>query len=176
MKGNEELLNKIKVYVKNGVLYIKEGRRGMKYKNTKLSISITTPELTIIDTDGVGNINIKNGLNTPSLDIKNNGVGNIYINQLKCSSLNIISDGVGNININGEANNAILRLKGVGSINAENLKAQSVKATSDGVGNIKCYATEAIDASIRGVGGIGYKGNPTTKNFHRDGVGRIKNI
>ena len=37
-------------------------------------------------------------------------------------------------------------------------------------------ATESIDAAVRGVGSIKYKGSPTIKSLSKKGVGTIKNI
>ena len=67
--------------------------------------------------------------------------------------------GVGNVNLKGKAESANLYSKGVGDVEATNLEAIHVKASSHGVGNISCNAVESLDAAVRGVGSIHYKGS-----------------
>ena len=84
--------------------------------------------------------------------------------------------GVGDVKLEGTAQIATLHSKGVGNIEAGNLRANAVEASSQGVGDITCNATESIDAAVRGVGRIKYKGSPTIKSLSKKGVGTIKNI
>ena len=91
-------------------------------------------------------------------------------------SFNVQSMGVGDVKLEGTAQRAALHSKGVGNIEAGNLRANAVEASSQGVGDITCTATESIDAAVRGVGSIKYKGSPTIKSLSKKGVGTIKNI
>lgn len=174
IKGPAELISKIGVEVKEGVLCIEDNRR--KNNKDKIEVEIIAPDLNAITSDGVGNILIKNGLKTNTLNINSQGVGNIVIYNLECSDLSASLDGVGNIELAGESVKALFQLGGVGSIKALNLKAQDVKASSSGVGNLSCYATKALDISLQGMGSISYKGNPTITNFEKYGWGKIKKI
>ncbi len=175
IKGKEELINKLKVYVKDGVLCIDEGRK-VKKGDDILVINVSAPNLNYINIDGVGGFSVNTGLNVNTLKVINNGVGNVSIKDLECENLQVTSNGVGSINLSGKADNTSLKLNGVGSINSGDLKCKTVKAISSGVGSITCYATDAIDASLNGIGSINYKGKPSIKNMKRDGIGKIKNI
>ena len=169
IKGSKELIDKISVKVKDGVLCIDEARR----KNVKeqVDIVITAPDLTSISTDGIGIILIDNGLKTKSLDLYTGGVGNIIIKNLDCTDLSAQLDGVGSIELSGKATKASYNLRGVGNIKAVNFKVQDVKAVSEGIGNLVCYASKTIDISLQGMGSISYKGNPTVLIYRKDGCG-----
>lgn len=84
--------------------------------------------------------------------------------------------GVGDVSVKGKTVNANLTSKGVGDVEAADLEAENVKASSNGVGNITCYATQSLNAAVKGVGSINYKGDPIQKTFSKKGVGSIKSF
>lgn len=174
--GPDNFVDLIQVSVKGNTLILTMDKQ-KKIRNTKsLKITISSPNLDRISFRGVGNINIENKLTTNTLDIESKGVGNIDIQDLSCLNLTVSSMGVGNVNLKGKTENANLYSKGVGDVEATELEAVHVKASSYGVGNISCNATESLDAIVRGIGSINYKGSPVQKTFSKKGVGSIKSI
>lgn len=173
--GPDNFVNLVQVAVKNGTLLLTMEKHN-KIKNGKLKITIASPDLTRIDFKGVGDINIEDRFKTAKLDIECKGVGDIKINDLTCDELTINSKGVGDVELKGKVQSANLSSEGVGDIDADELEAARIEAFSKGVGDISCYATESLKASVKGVGSIKYKGNPTEKTFNKGGVGTIKNI
>ena len=174
--GPDNFVELIQVSIKDKTLKLTMDKH-KKIKNAqKLKITISSPHLNRIDFKGVGDIIIDDKLTTSRLDIESKGVGNINIQDLDCQNLMVSSMGVGNVEIKGKAENATLYSKGVGDISAIALEAVHVTASSSGVGNISCNAIQSIDASVRGVGSIDYKGSPEQKVFNKKGVGSIKNI
>jgi hypothetical protein len=170
--GSDNLVELVNVEVKDSTLIL-----SMKKKNIKkvdLKINISSPDLQRIKSRGVGNLHIKDKMETTDLTIRNEGVGNIKINDISCRELDLNVEGVGNVNIQGKAEKVSLVSQGVGNIDAANLESKSVTATSSGVGNISCYATQSINAEVSGVGNISYKGNPTDKQLKKSGIGSIK--
>ncbi|WP_291585969.1 head GIN domain-containing protein [Bacteroides sp.] len=176
ISGPDNFVNLIQVSVKGNTLMLTMDKQ-QKIRNTKnLKIIVSSPNLDRINFKGVGDINIENKLITNTLDIESKGVGNINIQDLSCQNLTVSSMGVGNVNLKGKAENANLYSKGVGDVEATDLEAIHVKASSHGVGNISCNAVESLDAAVRGVGSIHYKGSPAQKTFSKKGVGSIKSI
>lgn len=173
--GPDNFINLVQVAVKNGTLLLTMEKHN-KVKNGKLKITISSPDLNRIDFKGVGDINIENSFKTAKLNIACKGVGDIKINDLTCDMLTVSSMGVGDVELKGKAQSAILSSKGVGDIDAEELETARVEASSKGVGDISCYATESLKASVKGVGSIKYKGNPTEKSFDKGGIGSIKSL
>lgn len=176
ISGPENYVNLFDVTVKDSTLFITLPKNS-NFKNTsKLKINISTPTLNNINFKGVGDVLIENGLTTNRLDVTSKGVGNVKINALTCEDLSVEAMGVGNVELQGTAKCVTLQSEGVGDIEAEDLQAEKVKATSKGVGSISCHATQTIAASVKGVGSIKYRGNPTTKVLDTKGVGSIKSI
>lgn len=176
-EGSEELLNILDVRMDNDKLILSmEKQFHKRYKNQfgKLTISISTPTLTKIDHEGVGNIEIKDTFTTPELTIKSEGVGNFKADKLDGGSIYIFSEGVGNINLGGKAERVEIKSEGVGNVNTSQLTAQNVVATSHGVGNVSCYASEYLKARSEGIGNITYYGNPAKKDVSKEGLGKIK--
>ena len=166
----------IQVAVKDSTLLLSIDKSKKVRNFKKMKITITSPTLNSISFKGVGDVHIDNGLTTDNLYVESKGVGDVKIKSLICSSLNVQSMGVGNVKLEGTVQAATLHSKGVGNIEAGNLQANIVEASSQGVGDITCNAVESINAAVRGVGSIKYKGNPTIKSLNKKGVGTIKNI
>lgn len=173
--GPDNFVKMVQVSVKDGTLLLTMEKHN-QIRNAKLKITISSPELNRINFKGVGDVNIEQSFNTAELNIESKGVGDIKIMDLTCEKLDVNSMGVGNVKLKGKAQSANLSSKGVGDIEAEELEATHIEANSKGVGDISCHATESLKASVKGVGSIKYKGNPTQKSFSKGGVGSIKTI
>lgn len=176
-EGSEELLNILDVRMDNGKLILSmEERHLRRYKGRadKLVISIATPTLTRLNSDGVGNIGIDGTFTTPGLNIDSEGVGNIRADNLDAGSISITSEGVGNITLGGKAGNVEIKSEGVGNVNTSKLTARRAVVSSQGVGNVSCHATEYLKVRSEGIGNVIYYGNPTDKDLSKNGLGRIK--
>ena len=174
--GPDNIVALIQVAVKDSTLLLSIDKSKKVRNFKKMKITITSPTLNSIFFKGVGDVHIDNGLTTDNLYVESKGVGDVKIKSLTCSSLNVQSMGVGNVKLAGTVQAATLHSKGVGNIEAGNLQTNIVEASSQGVGDITCNAVESINAAVRGVGSIKYKGNPAIKSLNKKGVGTIKNI
>lgn len=176
-EGGEELLDALDVRMDNDKLILSMEESFLKRfrkRSQNLVISITTPTLTRIDSEGVGNIVIDGTFSTPSLHIQSDGVGNFTAENLRCDEVKIDSEGVGNITLCGTAGNVEIRSEGVGNVNADGLKAKRAVVSSQGVGNVSCHASEYLKVRSDGIGNVRYYGNPAEKEFSKDGIGKIK--
>ncbi|WP_298648616.1 head GIN domain-containing protein [uncultured Proteiniphilum sp.] len=176
-EGSEELLNILDVRMENDKLILTmEDRLLKKHKGRadKLLISISTPTLTRLDFDGVGNIEIDGAFTTPELIIDSEGVGNLSAERLDAGSIYISSEGVGNTTLGGKADKVEIKSQGVGNVNTTKLTARSAVVTSQGVGNVSCHASEYLKVRSEGIGNVTYYGNPVDKELSKEGLGRIK--
>ncbi|MCE5204719.1 MAG: DUF2807 domain-containing protein [Porphyromonadaceae bacterium] len=176
-EGSEELLNALDVRMDNGKLILKMEESFLKRfrkRSENLVIAITTPTLTRIASEGVGNIVIDGTLTSPELVIQSEGVGNITAENLRSEKVVINSEGVGNITLRGTAGNVEIRSEGVGNVNADGLKAKRTMVSSAGVGNVSCHASEYLKVRSDGIGNVRYYGSPAEKEFSKDGIGKIK--
>lgn len=176
-EGDEELLNLLDVRMDNDKLILDMDERNIKKnkkRSHKLLISISTPTLTKLDNQGVGNIKIEGTFTTPTLSVTSEGVGNLKADNLEAGTLYIASEGVGNITLQGKSDKVDIHSEGVGNVNASKLIARNATVTSEGVGNVSCHASEYLKACSDGIGNITYYGNPAKKDISKNGLGRIK--
>lgn len=176
-EGSEELLNLLDVRMDKDKLVLTMDDRHIKRnkgRTDKLLISISTPTLTRIDFNGVGNIEIEGSFSTPELTIDSEGVGNLRADRLDVGSIYISSEGVGNTTLGGKADRLEIRSEGVGNVNTTKLIAQNTIVTSQGVGNVSCHASDYLKVRSDGIGNVTYYGNPKEKELSKDGLGRIK--
>ena len=178
-EGNEEMINNLIVNVQNNKLVISK-KKDLKRlfgnrRSGKLIIRISSPNLSIIESNGVGNIELKGKQEVSQFKIVSNGVGNLNALNLNADNIDITSNGVGNIELKGSASSVSVLSDGVGNVKLENLKARHANIDSDGVGNVACYATESVDIHAGGIGNVTYYGNPKTKNINKGGIGKVRN-
>lgn len=176
-EGSEALLDLLNVKMDNQTLVLKMAERRMKrIKNSasKLTIYVSTPNLTYIDFEGVSNITIKGNFNTPELTIESDGVGNMNVDYLNVGNVKIDSEGVGNINIGGKAKKVNISSGGIGNINTRELITPNAFVKSVGVGNISCYASEFLQIESNAIGNVTYYGKPKETSFNKKGIGKIK--
>ncbi|MDL2213598.1 DUF2807 domain-containing protein [Bacteroides sp. OttesenSCG-928-D19] len=173
--GPDNIIDLIQVSIKDNTLHLSMNKKGIK-NIKKMKITISTPHLSDIQFNGVGDVHIKDGLQTNKLNLHHHGVGDMNIHSLSCEEVKATADGVGNTYLHGTAERATLRVHGVGDIDAFELKTKSTDASSKGVGSISCFASESISAEVQGVGSIKYKGNPAEKRINKNGIGSIKGV
>lgn len=176
-EGSERLLNILDVRMENDKLILTmEDKRLKKNKNNndKLQIFISTPTLSRLKFDGVGNIVIEGDFKVPELRIDSKGVGNLKAEQLDVESIHITSEGVGNTTLGGRVDKLEIKSQGVGNVKTSDLKARNTVVSSQGVGNVSCYASEYLKVRSEGIGSVTYYGNPKDKDLNKDGLGKIK--
>ena len=113
-------------------------------------------------------------INIKSLkDFTFDGVGKTVINNLNEDKFTCNINGVGSCELKGKVESFYVSVNGVGSVNAKQLIADDVVANLNGVGSVKLYAKNSLNASVNGVGGLTYFGNPTELILNDSGIGGI---
>ena len=176
--GDKDLIDLLSVKVEDNKLKLSmEGKNKYKKWNNRrprLTIYISTPQLSEIKSEGVGNIKLMEKFEINELKIDSEGVGNISAQHLTADFLKIKSEGVGNISMKGTVNNLEINTEGVGNINTEELKAKHARVISEGVGNVSCHASESVEIESDGIGNVTYYGNPQTKKIEKNGLGKVR--
>ena len=106
-------------------------------------------------------------------DFTFDGVGKTVIHNLNEDKFNCSINGVGSCELNGKVESFYVSVNGVGSVNARQLIADDVVASLNGVGSVKLYAKNSLNASVNGIGGLTYFGNPTELILNDSGIGGI---
>jgi len=95
------------------------------------------------------------------------------IHNLNEDKFNCNINGVGSCELTGTVKAFNVSVNGVGSVNARQLIADDVVASLNGVGSVKLYAKNSLNASVNGIGGLTYFGNPTELILNDSGIGGI---
>jgi len=138
----------------------------------EVTIKVYTNKLNSITQDGIGTIESSGILNADEMKILNDGVGSMNLN-LNVKKITVDNSGVGSIEMKGNAIHAEMNNNGTGSIDAINLVNKYAKVNNSGVGSIDVNATNSLDMSNTGVGGINYTGSAVITNINSEGIGTI---
>lgn len=177
--GNENIIDKLKMDVLNGILYL--SLEPGNYVNYDLEVKLTIPTIDYVSLSGSGDIEIGTFVGIKKLTVKLDGSGDIDsegvleilseaeleldgsgdINlKLKANSVVASLDGSGDIDLEGASSTLEVRLDGSGGIKAFKLESLETKAYLEGSGNIDIYASKKLKATLDGSGDIRYKGEP----------------
>ena len=101
------------------------------------------------------------------------GVGGTVIQNVNSEKFTCNINGVGSCELNGKVESFYVSVNGVGSVNARQLISDDVVASLNGVGSVKLYAKNSLNASVNGIGGLTYFGNPAELILNDSGIGGI---
>tara|TARA_R110002049_G_scaffold150790_3_gene314037 strand:- start:5958 stop:6680 length:723 start_codon:yes stop_codon:yes gene_type:complete len=174
LQGEENILQHIKIEVKNNKLTIKPEKGMNLNSSTGKNVVITIPieSINAASLSGSGDIVGKKKIIADSFETSISGSGDISL-KIAAKKLKASISGSGDINLSGSAIDFTIRVSGSGDISAYNLDADFVTALVSGSADIKVTAKESIDARVSGSGDIYYKGNPKKIESKTSGSGGI---
>lgn len=175
IRGEESIMDKFKISVKDSVLNIKNpSLKGID--NSLLMIYIYSPKIKSIDLTGGVVFETYEPLVRKEMDLSISGGSQIIINKLDCETLKVsLLTGSGDVLVKGTASEAKYSIIGGGEIRADAMSATNVKASLKGNGNIGCYAVKNLKVSIMGSGNIYFRGKPEIKSTII-GTGNVKSL
>lgn len=154
-------------------------------------VEITVPELTMLEVDGSGDVEIS-GLNSQEFEIELDGSGDIeftgtvnqlnidlrgsgriVVDDLASERVSIESHGSGDIEIEGQTKFLEISMHGSGDIDARRLRASDAIVRIHGSGDASIYSEEDFEGAVYGSGDIDVYGNPEHLDRHVSGSGDI---
>ncbi|KMJ57657.1 hypothetical protein AB685_16855 [Bacillus sp. LL01] len=100
--------------------------------------------------------------------------GEIRSENVKEFNLDLL--GAGNITLSGNAESANILIQGSSILQGKEMKVKDMKFKLEGTGSGSVYASNSLDASVDGIGGISYSGNPEKVNKKVNGIGFIREL
>lgn len=136
--GKKENVDKLDVYVENGTLNIEPKEKNLNGTKNGVNIYITAPTLEDLVFCGVGALYCEEELKVSDFKCALEGVGKIYIRNLKCQKLKAEVEGVGKADIHVECQEINAEINGIGSLT---LSGKTKKATidKDGIGIVDTH-------------------------------------
>ena len=168
---DENLLPYIESSVENGVLVI-EDRDRIK-SDDGIKIFITYKEISRIRSAGASIVKSEDVITGDVFSLTVPGAGLVDL-KLDVQDLEVDLAGAGLVKLSGKTNRQQISLKGVGSLEAFDLESNDCEVSVSGVGGAEVNVKENLNAVVRGIGGIKYKGDPKSVQDEISGIGTIK--
>ncbi len=192
MESDDNILNKIKIEVKEGELKIMADRSTRLLPSSSVKITIITPELLDVhlagdidlsaltlnstqlkvNTAGHNNVILKGQINKMHLGLS--GASNINLKEIINESIEINSAGASDIQISGFTDSLNINNDGTIYVKAKNLAAKNVSVAGAGSTNVDVHAINQIMLNTVGKASIHYSGNPKVIN-HFAGSMKLSN-
>ena len=175
VKGDSDDLEDLITEVRNNTLVIKYERIGWNFGRDRVSIYVTTPEISGISLGGSGKVISQNSLESDRLDLSVSGSGKMEL-QVEADEIEASISGSGNMTISGDADQVQLTISGSGNMDAEELMADRYEVRISGSGRSRIHVGDQLDAKISGSGSVYYKGDPDKVISNVSGSGRVKKL
>ena len=161
LKGEENLLEHIEVYVKNNVLIlkVKDNINLSSSWNKTITIEVPVIEITGVKLSGSGDISTQTTLKATDFNAAVSGSGDISL-AIEATNLYVQISGSGDINLSGSADDLTVKVSGSGDVNAYDVAAQDATVTVSGSADVTLTVKGTLNAKVSGSGDIQYKGNP----------------
>ncbi len=171
-KGTAANLDRVKVYVQDGCLYVKNVSKENTHVNQGCDIYITAPKLTALKVSGVGSFEAKT-LTAKRFDLRLSGVSNFRVDQLKSDDTHINISGVGDVKTTVEGDNLYVHASGVSNSDIK-FKGKVADIQNSGVGStvvdVEC---DEIRAKNSGQSTLKLKGHADKTNVDNSGMASI---
>lgn len=145
-----------------------------KLKGSKgIQIDIYYKTLNKIYSTGASSLDNDGVINTDELMINLSGAGAIDL-EIETTSVKVNLTGAGVINLSGTTDFQETHISGAGGLSAEELISKECSVNLSGLGGAEVYVEDKLEATITGIGGIIYAGNPDVIERQVTGFGKIK--
>jgi hypothetical protein len=175
MEGESNILEKVKIEVKNNRLSI-EFEKNLNIRLSKaVKITLTAQNLKSLGLSGSGTITAKGTQKVEEFTAAISGSGDI-IAKVKANKTTASISGSGDVNLSGTTENFKVGIAGSGDVLAYDLIAKNAEISVSGSGDTQLTVQENLKGSVAGSGDIFYKGNPSSVKVNSAGSGDIKQV
>ena len=151
--GNQKRIKDISVHGNTLVINVTKSRGWFSRDDSgDLTIHVSVPKLTELESNGAGEISIKG---------------------LQGGDQRLELSGAHDVKAQGTLDKLDLKLSGAGAVDYTKVATADVKVQVNGAGEVKVQAKDSLHAEINGVGAVRYTGNPKHVNSELHGLGTI---
>lgn len=173
IEADDNLLPHITTVVRQGVLVI-DWAPGTGSVTTRHAITyhLSAPQaLAAATVHGAGAIHL-GALQGDTVRLGVDGAGSIAVDAVQSTNLVASIGGAGRISAAGQARHQQLTIDGLGTYQAAGLATQQADVTITGAGHAQVRVSDALNATIDGVGSVQYAGTPRVTR-HGTGLGQV---
>lgn len=176
-RGGENVLERLVVEVRNGVLVIEprksDGFNWNWSKNGKVAINVTVPSLRGAQLSGAGDITIDN-VKGDRFDGGVNGAGDLTIERVELGELSLGINGAGSATVRGgSARTASFEVAGAGDIDTRGVSSETASVTIAGAGGARINAAKTAAVNVMGAGDVDVTGGAKC-TVSKAGIGNVR--
>lgn len=171
VETDQNLLRYINVELHDGKLNINNVHNLKGSRSILVEVYYQT--LDQVHSTGNSKISHEGILEVENLRVGLSGAGAIDL-EINTDLVKVDMSGAGVVVLSGETRRQEAHISGAGGLMAENLRSKECYVHLSGLGGASVYVTEKLEASITGIGGITYAGNPNMIEKQVTGLGKIQ--
>jgi len=175
IEGDKDIIDNIETDVSGDRLTIKKENWRFSFKDERVTVYVTMPELEGLGVSGSGKAQIMDDVKTDKLSLGVSGSGKLITSGLNVDSFDCGISGSGDVILgtSGSIDNGEISISGSGGFSGEGIEIDHLEVRISGSGNARCRAGDSIDAHISGSGNVTYLGNPRV-NAVVSGSGHVR--
>lgn len=173
--ANDKDKERIKVEVKNGVLYVGFDTKGLHWNNgnKKLKAYISFKNIDELEVSGACDVFISGTLKADDLKLNLSGASDLREGKLEVNKLSVDLSGASDVRISGKVMQANIEASGASDFKGFDLEVSSCNARASGASDIKITVTKELSAQASGASDIRYKGEGLIKDVRSSGSSSI---
>jgi hypothetical protein len=171
--GSPEMLRALDVDVADQQLTIRPSGTWRFWNVPRINIKVEVRQLRQVTLAGAADLHAPGPVQAEQLKLSISGAGSVRFDQLQAQQLQFDVSGAGDGHLAGQVGELNVRVSGKGRVTADQLKAQQARINISGIGNATLWVTDKLAATISGIGGVDYYGQPKEVQRHVSGMGSI---
>jgi len=174
--GADEVRDRIKTEVRNGVLHIFFDTKGWNWRswsNSKMKAYVTFKDLKRVEATGACNVKTTGTIKVADLRIELSGASD-FTGTVQTEKLVVDASGASNAKLYGNATRAEIDASGACSIRAFDLKVDYCKVEASGASGIRIHVNKELSAEASGGSNIYYRGEGLIRDISTSGAASVK--
>lgn len=183
-QGNEETVavsatetkyrDKIKVEVKNGILYVSYDSDGKSWNtgNKKLKAYISYKKIDKLNVSGACDVYVSGILKADELSINQSGASDLK-GKLEVNKLTVDLSGASDMMVTGTATQISIEASGASDFKGYDLVTDICNARASGASDIKITVNKELSAQASGASDVRYKGNGVIRDIKSSGSSSV---
>lgn len=175
LEGDRDDIEDVVTDVSGDRLNIRKENWRFSFRNDKVTVYVTLPELEGLGVSGSGKAEIMDDLEADRLSLGVSGSGKLITAGLSVDDFECGISGSGDVILgsSGSIDDGEISISGSGGFSGEGIEIDHLEVRISGSGNCRCKAGDSIDAHVSGSGNVTYLGSPRV-NSVVSGSGRVR--
>lgn len=175
LEGDRDDIEDVVTDVSGDRLNIRKENWRFSFRDDKVTVYVTLPELEGLGVSGSGKAEIMDDLEADRLSLGVSGSGKLITAGLSVDDFECGISGSGDVILgsSGSIDDGEISISGSGGFSGEGIEIDHLEVRISGSGNCRCKAGDSIDAHVSGSGNVTYLGSPRV-NSVVSGSGRVR--